>query len=77
MVETYVQTLSDNGVTGYTIAHCAEDIRWALLDLVTFMGVLAAILEIKDTRRSLELRAEILYRLQTAIQDNSALDLLD
>lgn len=77
LVETYVQTLSDNGVTGYTIAHCAKDIRWALLDLVTFMGVLAAILEIKDTRRSLELRAEILYRLQTAIQDNSALNLLE
>ena len=77
LMESYVQTLSDNGVTGYTIADCAEDLRWALLDLVTFMGVLAAILEIKDTRRSLELRAEILYRLQTAIQDNSALDLLE
>ena len=77
LVETYVQTLSDNGVTGYTITHCVEDFRWVLLDLVTFMGVLAAILEIKDTRRSLELRGEAIYRLWTAIQDNSALDLLD
>lgn len=76
LIATYSESLSLNGVTGYTLEDCNEDFRWALLDIVTFVGVIGSTLDFQSDR-GLELANTIMSRLSHALEDNSALDLLD
>ena len=76
LISIYLESLSLNGVTGYTLEDCNEDFRWALLDIVTFVGVIGSTLDFQS-ERGLELANTIMSRLSHAIEDNSALDLLD
>ncbi len=76
IIETYVEELRANGVGGYTVADCVEDFRWALLDVVTFVGVIGSTLDFQSAR-GLELSGAIVSRLWASIEDNSALDLLN
>ncbi len=76
LVSIYLESLSLNGVTGYTLEDCNEDFRWALLDIVTFVGVIGSTLDFQSDR-GLELANTIMSRLSHALEDNSALDLLD
>ena len=76
LIATYSESLSLNGVTGYTLEDCNEDFRWALLDIVTFVGVIGSTLDFQSDR-GLELADTIMSRLFHALEDNSALDLLD
>ena len=76
MISIYLESLSLNGVTGYTLEDCNEDFRWALLDIVTFVGVIGSTLDFQS-ERGLELANTIMSRLSHALDDNSALDLLD
>ena len=74
LVEAYAETLSAQGVD-YTTADLAEDFGWALLDIVTFMGIIGSTLDFRSAR-GLELSGTIMSRLWHAVEDNSALDLL-
>ena len=76
LVEAYVETLFENGVEGYSIEDCREDFGWALLDIVTFVGIIGSTLDFQSDR-GLELANTIMSRLSHALEDNSALDLLD
>ena len=76
LVSIYLESLSLNGVTGYTLEDCNEDFRWALLDIVTFVGVIGSTLDFQSDR-GLELANTIMSRLSHALEDNSVLDLLD
>ena len=76
LISIYLESLSLNGVTGYTLEDCNEDFRWALLDIVTFVGVIGSTLDFQPDR-GLELANTIMSRLSHALDDNSALDLLD
>ncbi|MCY4652902.1 MAG: hypothetical protein OXC95_07020 [Dehalococcoidia bacterium] len=75
LMEAYAETLSAHGVN-YTAADRAEDFCWALLDIVTFVGIIGSTLDFQSPR-GLELSETILSRLWAAIEDSSALDLLD
>ena len=76
LVEAYVETLRAHGVEGYSTEDCREDFGWALLDIVTFVGIIGSTLDFQSSR-GLELSQTIISRLWQAIEDNSALDLLD
>ena len=76
LMAIYLESLSLNGVTGYTLEDCNEDFRWALLDIVTFVGVIGSTLDFQSDR-GLKLSNTIMSRLSHALDDNSALDLLD
>ena len=76
LMSAYVESLLANGVTGYTLADCNEDFRWALLDIVTFVGVIGSTLDFQSAR-GLELSETIMSRLWQTIEDNSALDMLE
>lgn len=75
LLEAYADTLSTHGVS-YSAADRAEDFRWALLDIVTFVGIIGSTLDFQSPR-GIELSGTILSRLWAAIEDSSALDLLD
>ena len=74
-MEAYAETLSAHGVE-YAKADLVEDFGWALLDIVTFMGIIGSTLDFRSAR-GLELSGTIMSRLWHAVDDNSALDLLD
>ena len=76
LIETYCEELVSQGVSGYSLAECREDFRWALLDMVTFLGIISSTLDF-ESGRGLQLSKLILARLWAAIEDNSALDLLN
>lgn len=76
LVEAYLDTLREGGVEGYEAEDCREDIGWALLDIVTFVGIIGSTLDFQSAR-GLELSQTIISRLWQAIEDSSALDLLD
>ena len=76
LIGAYVETLRAHGVEGYTVADCWEDFRWALLDIVTFVGIIGSTLDFQSSR-GLELSGTIISRLWQTIEDSSALDLLD
>jgi hypothetical protein len=76
LIGTYVETLIEGGVEGYSVEDCRKDFRWALLDIVTFVGVIGSTLDFQSDR-GLELANTIMSRLSHALEDNSALDLLD
>ena len=75
-IREYVHTLSDMGVSGYSYSECVEDFGWALLDVVTFIGVIGSTLDFQSDR-GLELSETIMARLWSAVQDSSAIDLLE
>ncbi len=75
-IRKYVQTLSDMGVSGYAYSDCMEDFAWALLDVVSFIGVIGSTLDFQSSR-GLELSETIMARLWSAVEDSSALDLLE
>ncbi len=74
LLEAYADTLSANGVD-YASENHAEDLGWALLDIVTFVGIIGSTLDFQSPR-GLELSETILSRLWATIEDNSALDLI-
>lgn len=76
LIGTYVETLIEGGVEGYSVGDCRKDFRWALLDIVTFVGIIGSTLDFQSDR-GLELANTIMSRLFHALEDNSALDLLD
>ena len=76
LISTYLETLSMNGVAGYTQMDCVEDFGWALLDIVTFVGIIGSTLDFRSAR-GLELSGTIMSRLWETLEDSSALDLLD
>ena len=76
MIETYRKALAACGVPGYSAVECTEDFRWGLLDMVTFLGIISSTLDF-ESGRGLQLSKLMLARLWAAIEDNSALDLLD
>ncbi len=76
LIEAYAETLHANGVEGYTTAECVDDFGWALLDIVTFVGIIGSTLDFRSAR-GLELSGIIMSRLWQAVEDNSALDLLN
>ena len=76
LVEAYVETLRAHGVEGYSTEDCREDFGWALLDIVTFVGIIGSTLDFQSSR-GLELSGTIISRLWQTIEDNSALDLLN
>ena len=75
LLEAYTETLSRHGVN-YSAADGVEDFGWALLDIVTFVGIIGSTLDFQSPR-GIELSGTILSRLWAAIEDSSALDLLD
>ena len=76
LIETYCEELVAQGVQCYSPAECSEDFRWALLDMVTFLGIISSTLDF-GSGRGLQLSKLMLARLWAAIEDNSALDLLN
>ena len=76
IIREYVQALSETGVSEYSYSDCMEDFGWALLDVVTFMGIIGSTLDFQS-KRGLELSETIMERLWSAVEDNSALDLLE
>ena len=76
LIETYCEELAAQGVSGYLLAECREDFRWALLDMVTFLGIISSTLDF-ESGRGLQLSKLMLFRLWNAIEDNFALDLLN
>ena len=76
LIESYVETLASCGVEGYSISDCLEDVRWALLDVVTFVGMIGAALDF-GAGRGLELANLVMSRLWASLEDNRAVDLLD
>ncbi len=74
-IRAYVDTLAACGVKSYDFAKCMEDIRWALLDIVTFFGIIGASLNF-DSQRGSQLAQTMMSRLQASIEDNAALDVL-
>ncbi len=76
LIEAYLETLREGEVEGYSVEDCREDFGWALLDIVTFVGIIGSTLDFQSDR-GLELANTIMSRLSHALEDNSALDLLD
>ena len=76
LIETYCEALAAQGVSGYSPAECSEDFRWALMDMVTFLGIISSTLDF-ESGRGLQLSRLMLARLWAAIEDSSALDLLN
>ena len=76
LIETYCEALAACGVPGYSAVECTEDFRWGLLDMVTFLGIISSTLDF-ESGRGLQLSKLMLARLWAAIEDSSALDLLD
>ena len=76
LLASYVETLASRGVEGYRISECLEDVRWALLDVVTFVGMIGAALDFSEGR-GLKLANLAMSRLWASLEDNRALDLLD
>ena len=76
LISSYVQTLASRGVEGYSTSECMEDFRWALLDIVTFIGMIGAALDF-SAGRGLELANRVMSRLWASIEVNNALDLLN
>ena len=76
IVREYVYALSDMGISGYSYSDCMEDFGWALLDVVTFVGIIGSTLDFQS-ERGLELSGTIMERLWSAVEDSSALDLLE
>ena len=76
LIEAYLETLRESGDEGYSADECREDFRWALLDIVTFVGIIGSTLDFQSSR-GLELSGTIISRLWQAIEDSSALALLD
>ena len=76
LIERYCGALAAQGVSGYSPAECSEDFRWALMDMVTFLGIISSTLDF-ESGRGLQLSKLMLARLWAAIEDNSALDLLN
>ena len=75
-IEAYVEALREGGVEGYSVEDCREDFAWALLDIVTFVGIIGSTLDFQSAR-GLELSGTIISRLWQSIEDSSALDLID
>ena len=76
LVSGYVDALKARGVVGYDEETCIEDIRWSLLDLVTFTGIIGATLDLGQ-ERGLQLAEMWLARLWATVADTPALELLD
>jgi fructosamine-3-kinase len=76
LTESYVETLASHGVEEYCISDCLEDIRWALLDVVTFVGMIGAALDFSEGR-GLQLANLVMSRLWASLEDNRAVELLD
>ena len=76
LLELYVETLASEGVHGYGMAECLEDFRWALLDVVTFVGMIGAALDFSEGR-GLQLANLVMSRLWASLEENRAIDLLD
>ena len=74
LLESYAQTVSNHGID-YSAADLKEDFGWALLDIVTFVGIIGSTLDFQSPR-GIELAGTILSRLWSAIEDSSALDLI-
>ncbi len=76
LLASYVETLASLGVEGYDKSECLEDVRWALLDVVTFVGMIGAALDFSEGR-GLQLANLAMSRLWASLEDNRAIDLLD
>ncbi len=76
LLSLYVGTLESLGVVGYGMAECLEDFRWALLDVVTFVGMIGAALDFSEGR-GLQLANLVMSRLWASLEDNRAVELLD
>ncbi len=76
LIALYVETLASLGVEGYGTSECMEDFRWALLDVVTFIGVIGAALDFNEGR-GLQLANLVMSRLWASLEYNRAIDLLD
>jgi len=76
LVSGYVDALKARGVAGYDEETCIEDIRWSLLDLVTFTGIIGATLDLGQ-ERGLQLAEMWLARLWATVADTRALELLE
>ena len=74
LLESYAETIAKRGIN-YSAADREEDFGWALLDIVTFVGIIGSTLDFQSPR-GLELSETILSRLWAAIEDSSALDLI-
>ena len=76
LVSAYVDALAAQGVSGYDVDTCIEDIRRSLLDLVTFTGIIGATLDLEH-ERGLQLAELWMARLWATIADTRALEILD
>lgn len=76
LVSSYVETIASRGVEGYDMPECLEDFRWALLDVVSFVGMIGAALDFSEGR-GLQLANLVMSRLWASLEDNRAVDLLD
>ena len=75
LIETYVEALRSHGTADYNVATCLEDIRWGLLDMITFTGIVGSALDF-GSGRGLQLADVMMARLWASLDDNRALDLL-
>ena len=76
LISSYVETIASRGVEGYGMSECLEDFRWALLDVVSFVGMIGAALDFSEGR-GLQLANLVMSRLWASLEDNRAVDLLD
>ena len=76
LLTLYVETLASKGVDGYGMSECLTDFRWALLDVVTFVGMIGAALDF-SAGRGLQLANLVMSRLWASLEANRAVDLLD
>ena len=75
LIETYVEALASHGTADYDVATCLEDLRWGLLDMITFTGIVGSALDF-GSGRGLQLADAMVARLWASLDDNGALDLL-
>lgn len=76
LIRGYVDALKARGVVGYNEETCIEDIRWSLLDLVTFTGIIGATLDLGQ-ERGLQLAEMWVARLWATVADTRALELIE
>ena len=76
LLTLYLETLASKGVDGYDMSECLTDFRWALLDVVTFVGMIGAALDFSEGR-GLQLANLVMSRLWASLEANCAVDLLD
>ena len=76
LLASYVEALASQGVAGCPKSECLEDVRWALLDVVTFVGMIGAALDFSEGR-GLQLANLVMSRLWASLEDNRAVELLD